>query len=198
MARKSSNQLRLIGGIHRGRKLAFADTEGLRPTPDRVRETLFNWLMPILPGARCLDLFAGSGALGLEAVSRGAAEVVMVDRLPRVVDQLRDNLQILRVDNARVIQADALQYLAGPARAFDIVFLDPPYRSGLLPDCLTRLDEGGWLKAHAWIYLEADHKDGLPELPPGWVVYRSKQAGQVGYHLLRKQDMSGLPAGHEQ
>ncbi len=186
MAKRPANQLRLIGGVHRGRKLPFADAEGLRPTPDRVRETLFNWLMPILPGARCLDLFAGSGALGLEAVSRGAAEVVMLDRQTQVVAQLRDNLQTLRVDNAEVTQADAMAYLAGPATPFDIVFVDPPYQAGLLPECLARLTEGGWTKDHAWIYLEADKNTGLPEIPAGWEVYRSKQAGQVGYHLLRK------------
>ena len=109
VAHGSRNQLRIIAGDWRGRKLSFADVEGLRPTPDRVRETLFNWLAPMIRGARCLDLFAGSGALGLEALSRGAAQVVMLDQHPKVIKQLQSNLQALACDRAELKQADALQ-----------------------------------------------------------------------------------------
>ncbi len=182
---KHRNQLRIIGGRCRGRKLPFPDVPGLRPTPDRVRETLFNWLMPVIGGARCLDLFAGSGALGLEALSRGAAQVVMVDSHPPVIRQLRENLVTLNLTGAEVIQADALAYLNGPASPFDIVFLDPPYRSGVLPACIERLEMGGWLKDDAWLYLEMPATEEIPPLPASWRIHRSKRAGQVGYHLLR-------------
>lgn len=184
----NSNQLRIIGGQWRGRKLRFADGRGLRPTPDRVRETLFNWLMPYLPGARCLDLFTGSGALGLEALSRGAAEVVMVDNNNQVISQIRENLSIVNADNAQLVQADAVKWLKqeepGP---FDIVFLDPPYADQLLPVCIRLLEEGGWLKQNAWIYIELPSGDDVPALPANWQWHRNKQAGQVGYHLAHRK-----------
>ena len=183
---KARNQLRIIGGQWRGRKLPFPEVPGLRPTPDRVRETLFNWLTPVIPGARCLDLFAGSGALGLEALSRGAAQVVLVDNHAAVIKQLHANLALLHSNAAEAVKAAALHYLKGPASAFDIVFLDPPYQADLLPECIERLEQGGWLNAHAWIYLEASSQSGLPPLPPSWTVYRSKTAGEVGYHLVRR------------
>jgi 16S rRNA (guanine966-N2)-methyltransferase len=179
------NQFRIIGGRYRGRKLRFPDLPGLRPTPDRVRETLFNWLMPVLPGARCLDLFAGSGALGFEALSRGAAAVTFVEREPQAVKMLRDNLALLQVDGGEVVQADALAFLAGPARPHDIVFLDPPYQSDLLPPCLERLAAGDWLAPGARLYVETPARTDLPPLPAGWSVHRSKRAGGVGYHLIR-------------
>lgn len=180
------NRFRIIGGRHRGRKLRFVASEGVRPTPDRVRETLFNWLMPAIAGARCLDLFAGSGALGIEAVSRGAGRVVLVDSHPAVVRQLRDNLALLDATTAEVVQADALAFLAGTPEAFDVVFLDPPYGSDLLAPCIERLEQGGWLADPAWIYLEAPAGEALPALPANWDVQRGKRAGQVGYHLLRR------------
>lgn len=183
---KPRNQLRIIGGHWRGRKLPFPDVPGLRPTPDRVRETLFNWLTPVIIGARCLDLFAGSGALGLEALSRGASQVVLVDNHAAVSKQLHSNLALLQSTAAEVVKAEALHYLKGPATAFDIVFLDPPYQADLLPQCIEKIEQGGWLNSHAWIYLEASSKSGLPPLPPNWAVYRSKAAGEVGYHLVRR------------
>ncbi len=183
---KPRNQLRIIAGQWRGRKLPFPEVPDLRPTPDRVRETLFNWLAPIIPGARCLDLFAGSGALGLEALSRGAAQVVLVDKRAAVSKQLNANLELLQNAAARVVQAEALHYLQGPASAFDIVFLDPPYQAGLLSDCIEQLERGGWLTSHAWIYLETSSQSGLPPLPPNWSVYRTKTAGEVGYHLVER------------
>ena len=183
---KSRNQLRIIGGQWRGRKLSFPEVPGLRPTPDRVRETLFNWLAPVISGARCLDLFAGSGALGLEALSRGAAQVVLLDNQTSVVKQLRANLTLLQTAAAEVIKDEALAYLRGAATAFDVVFLDPPYQTDWLPRCIEQLEQGGWLTTHAWIYLEAPAKAGLPTLPKNWRVSRSKTAGEVGYHLVER------------
>ena len=183
----SSNQLRIIGGQWRGRKLRFADGRGLRPTPDRVRETLFNWLMPYIPGARCLDLFTGSGALGLEALSRGAAEVVMVDNNAKVISQIRENLNLLNEKNGVIIQADGLKWLKQrEEKAFDIVFLDPPYADKLLPECINLLEDDNWLKDEAWIYIELPSNEDLPELPVNWQWHRNKQAGQVGYHLAQR------------
>jgi len=185
---KHSNQIRIIGGQHRGRKLAFVDAAGLRPTPDRVRETLFNWLMPVINGSRCLDLFAGSGALGFEAWSWGARQVVLVDIHPPVVHCLRQNLSVLAAeDGVSVLQADGLAFLNGPVQSFDIIFLDPPYATDLLPDCIQQLESAGWLSQIAWIYLEASQAEALPTLPANWQLYRSKRAGQVGYHLLRRE-----------
>jgi 16S rRNA (guanine966-N2)-methyltransferase len=183
-ARKgASNTLRIIGGQWRGRKLRFADGEGLRPTTDRVRETLFNWLQPLISGARCLDLFSGSGALGLEALSRGAGEVVFIERNPRAVQALKENLALLQADNAEVRQGDALAWLRGEAKAFDVIFLDPPFRQDLLGPALKLLAEGGWALPGTRVYIELEVEQGEPELPPGWELLRSKQAGQVAYHL---------------
>ena len=186
MTDRSRNRLRIIGGKWRGRKLSFPDLPELRPTPDRVRETLFNWLRNYLPGARCLDLFAGSGALAFEALSRGAEEVVMVDQLPAVVAHLSEHARQLNIRNARVILADALEFLQGTPRSFDIVFLDPPFQSTLLSPCMTRLAALEWLAPRAWIYIESDRQNALPPLPTDWSVLRNKQAGQVGYYLLQR------------
>jgi len=181
------NQLRIIGGEWRGRKLTFPDVEGLRPTTDRVRETLFNWLQPVIQGARCLDLFAGSGALGMEALSRGAAVVQFIDRERRAVQSLKENLALLRSTRGEVLQVDALSYLRGEARPFDVVFLDPPFRQGLLQPCLEQLCQGGWLAEHGRIYIEVEQEGGEPEMPEGWEMVRRKQAGQVIYGLAAHQ-----------
>jgi 16S rRNA (guanine966-N2)-methyltransferase len=188
-ANQQRNQLRIIAGAWRGRKLAFAPVVGLRPTPDRVRETLFNWLGLSVHGARCLDLFAGSGALGLEAASRGAAAVVLVDADPRVVRTLEEQVRVLDARQVRIVQATCERYLQGPAEPFDVVFLDPPYRQGLLPGCMEQLERRGWLSPDAWIYLEAER--GLePPLPATCEPYRSKTTGQVGYHLVRRSALT--------
>lgn len=181
---QQENQLRIIAGRWRGRKISFAPVPGLRPTPDRVRETLFNWLDPFLQGARCLDLFAGSGALGIEAASRGATQVVMVDHDPVVVTTLREQLQKLEFSGALPVQHDVNSWLRGKAEPFDIVFLDPPFRQNRLPACIDLLEGNGWLAAGAHVYIEAE-KAVIPELPDTWELYRSKRAGQVGYHLAR-------------
>lgn len=178
------NQLRIIAGEWRGRKLPFVEVEGLRPTPDRVRETLFNWLAPMIAGARCLDLFTGSGALGFEALSRGAGQVVMLDRQLKVIQQLRANLALLSCDRAQLQQADALAYLQQtPDKPFDVVFLDPPYRKNLLAPCCELLHAQAWLAKGARIYLEIESEHELPRLPADWELVRSKKAGQVAYHL---------------
>ncbi|MDH4166849.1 MAG: 16S rRNA (guanine(966)-N(2))-methyltransferase RsmD [Gammaproteobacteria bacterium] len=186
-------QVRIIGGEWRGRKLHFPQSAALRPTPDRVRETVFNWLQFELAGARCLDLFAGSGALGIEALSRGAREVVFAERDPASARAIGDMLAQLRCDRGHVEQVDALAWLErGPpaSQPFDIVFLDPPYGEAWLPVLAEKLERGGWLAPRAWIYLEDAAARGEPALPPGWTLHRSKRAGDVGYHLARR----GLPA----
>ena len=178
--------LRIIGGSWRGRKLRFPPEPEIRPTPDRVRETLFNWLGPRVSGARCLDLFAGSGALGLESLSRGAAHVTFVERDGAAARELRARLSEWGARGAEVEHGDALRFLEGPARAFDIVFLDPPFASEFLTLAAERLDSGGWLTAGALVYVECAARNGLPPLPPAWTTLKSKQAGEVGYHLLTR------------
>jgi 16S rRNA (guanine966-N2)-methyltransferase len=179
-----SGSVRIIGGRWRGRRVPVADAEALRPTPDRVRETLFNWLAVTLPGARCLDLYAGTGVLGLEALSRGAAEAVFVEQVQAVARQLEQSLAMLAARNARVVAADAATFLQGSAAAFDIVFLDPPYGTGLGNLC-TLLGRG-WLAPGARVYLESSRAEALPELPAGWQLLREKTAGQVRFALAER------------
>lgn len=185
-----SGRLRIIGGRFRGRLLPIPDQPGLRPTPDRVRETLFNWLAPLIEGARCLDPFAGTGALGLEAISRGAASVVLIERSEMVARQLRDNVRLLGADGVQVVQADALSWLDDPARraglsAFDLVLLDPPYSAGLLGPVCEVLARRQWLAPGARVYLESALASGLPPLPDGWTLIRDRTAGQVRFALAR-------------
>ena len=185
-SKKPSNQLRIIGGDWRGRKLSFPDVQGLRPTADRVRETLFNWLAPEITGAQCLDLFAGSGALGLEALSRGASKVSMVEADKNAAQQLRHNLSLLKADTSQVNQADAISWIAQQQGAlYDILFLDPPFRTGLADDCIKALAANNLLKPQAWVYLEMGKEEALPQIPSHWHLHREKQAGQVRYQLYR-------------
>jgi 16S rRNA (guanine966-N2)-methyltransferase len=182
----SRNEVRIIAGRWRGRRIDFPDGEGLRPTPDRVRETVFNWLQPVIMGARCLDLFAGSGALGFESLSRGAAATVFVERERKVCQQLRATAATLGADGATIECSDALQWLeVAPPSAFDIVFLDPPFASTVLSGACHLLASKGWLAPDANIYIEARADAPLSMLPPTWRILRSKRAGQVGYHLAR-------------
>ena len=178
-------EVRIIGGVWRSRRLSFPASAGLRPTPDRVRETVFNWLMPALPGARCLDLFAGTGAFGFESVSRGAARAVLVEKQIEVVAGLRENSARLKAEAVEIVHADAMQWLCAPGQPFDIIFLDPPYASNLLGACIELLEAKAWIKPDGLVYLEAP-KDEAPPLPANWQLLRSKTAGQVGYHLARK------------
>ncbi|WP_342450110.1 16S rRNA (guanine(966)-N(2))-methyltransferase RsmD [Thiorhodococcus minor] len=182
MARTS--QLRIVGGRYRGRRLPVPAHPGLRPTGDRTRETLFNWLAPVVAGARCLDAFAGSGALGLEAASRGAGEVVMLERAGQVVRQLQANVRTLGATEIQVRQADALRWLAAAADApFDIVFLDPPFADGLLDPAIRLLVQHGWVAPGARVYLEAPARSEFAALPANWELARDKTAGQVRYGL---------------
>ena len=180
-----SGRLRIVAGKWRSRVLRIADAPGLRPTSERIRETLFNWLAPMLPGARCLDLFAGTGALGLEALSRGAASVVFVERSATVADLLRENVTQLGSENAAVVQTDALRFLAtdGPER-FDIIFLDPPFADADYEELCRLLQKNGWLAAGARVYLEQPTQAEKPKLPDGWEVLKEKTAGKVRYFLL--------------
>ncbi len=182
--RRGGQRIRIIGGQWRGRQVQFADLPDLRPTPDRVRETAFNWLLGLLPGACCLDLFAGSGALGFEAASRGADAVVMVDQHPRVIAQIKQQIGVLGAEKIEVVQSNAFSYLQASTCQFDVVFLDPPYSQQLLGKACALLDEHKLLKPGAYIYMETDADDGLPELPAGWQIKHSKRAGHVGYHLV--------------
>jgi 16S rRNA (guanine966-N2)-methyltransferase len=180
------NSVRIIGGIWRGRRVSFPDTPGLRPTPDRVRETLFNWLQNAIVGARCLDLFAGSGALGLEALSRGAKELVFVEQAVAVSRVLQE--QLVRLGGSpkgRVVEMGAARYLRTPGEPFDVLFLDPPFGRDALAEYIPLVDAGNRLKTGALVYLENERAAGVPPLPPHWELLKSKSAGQVGYHLAR-------------
>ncbi len=171
--------------------LAVPPVQGLRPTPDRVRETLFNWLAAELPGARCLDLFAGTGALGLEALSRGAESVVLVERDARLARALRERVAELAAP-ARVVRADVNGFLKGPEERFDIVFMDPPYGSESVPRYCRQLAGGGWLSPGARVYIERDAREAVPDLPDdpggewpaGWRTLRKGKAGRAAFALL--------------
>lgn len=163
------------------------DSAGLRPTTDRVRETLFNWLAPDIQQARCLDCYAGSGALGLEALSRYAASATLLELERHVAQQLTQNLHTLRASNASVVQTNTLQWLSQPGEPFDVVFVDPPFRKGLLQETLTLLENNGWLAANALIYVESEVEHGTPLAPANWDLYREKIAGQVAYRLYQRQ-----------
>ncbi len=152
-----------------------------------MRETLFNWLQPVIAGSRCLDLFAGSGALGLEALSRGAARVVFVDHERKAIEQLRATLSILKAEGADPKLADARRYLKSQVEAFDVVFLDPPFADESLPEICALLESRGWLAPSAFIYVERPAREGSPPLPEAWILHRTGRAGEVGYHLARRQ-----------
>lgn len=182
---RSRGRLRIIGGQFRGRRLPVLDQSGLRPTGDRTRETLFNWLSPILAGSRCLDCFAGAGGLGFEAASRGASHVVMIERGTVAARQLQQNAALLQADAVSVITADALGWLGDqPVQPFDIVFLDPPFTLGLLSPACDLLQKRGWVAAGSVVYLEVDAREGFPPLPTGWTLTHDKRAGHVRYGLV--------------
>jgi 16S rRNA (guanine966-N2)-methyltransferase len=179
--------VRIIAGEWRGRRLKVPDIKDLRPTPDRVRETLFNWLAPYIRGANCLDLYSGSGVLGFEALSRGAKYVEMVDQSAEVIKLLKEELSGFGVENASIYQATVPNGLHPAANPFDIVFLDPPYQADLLLPSCRYLEEHHYLANSAYIYLEAkgDIKDN--DLPQNWRFIKSKKAGQVHYHLAYRE-----------
>lgn len=182
----SGGELRLIGGDWRSRKLRFPDDGGVRPTPARTRETLFNWLNYHLAGRRCLDLFAGSGALGLEALSRGAGATVFVDHTPTLAQALRSNLRLLKSDNGEVICQSVDAFLGQPsATPFDILFMDPPFRQGWLEKLIPLIADNGWVRPGGWVYVEHESERSTPQTPPNWSLHRQKSAGQVTYCLFR-------------
>lgn len=186
-AHGGQGQLRIIGGEWRSRRFAFPDGPGLRPTPDRVRETLFNWLAPYIEGARVLDPFTGSGALYLEALSRGAREALALDLNPDSVAALRGTLDTLRCGTGQLLQADALRYLANQAAThYDLVFLDPPFNLGLLQPVCTLLEERGWLANDAWVYTESEAAPSSLGLPGNWRLHREKKTGNVHYALWHR------------
>jgi len=188
-------QLRIIGGKWRGRTIRFPDLPTIRPTPDRVRETLFNWLQHHIQGACCLDLFAGSGALSFEALSRGAAQVTMVDQSARVIEHLRSCCQHLQVKNSMIIRANMPEQINLIRGKFDIVFLDPPFHYDLVELCCNKLSN--LLNEHALIYIEVEStKDDL-ELPESWEIIRDKQAGQVRYLLISTKNTPFEKGGRE-
>ena len=182
-----ARQLRIIAGLWRGRRWRFPPGP-IRPTGDRVRETLFNWLQGRLAGRRCLDLYAGAGALGLEALSRGAAECVFVDNDRQAIDALRTLLLEWHAapTAAQFVNADALRFLAAAAQPFDLVFLDPPFAAGALAASFARLEAGGWLKSGSHIYIEHPRATPLTERPGNWQHLRGGTAGAVGYDLFER------------
>lgn len=182
----SIGSVRIISGLWRGRKLPVHNAEGLRPTTDRVKETVFNWLSLDLPHAKCLDLFAGSGGLGFEAASRQAEQVVMLELNSAAHQQLLTNIALLKTDKITAIQTDALHYLNQQGTAHDIVFIDPPFRQGLLEETIQRLEENGWLSDEAMIYIETEKELTLPAIPVHWSLYREKTAGQVSFRLYQR------------
>lgn len=189
---KAGGHIRIIGGKWRGRKLSVPSLPGLRPTPDRVRETLFNWLAVDIQGATCCDLFCGSGALGFEAASRGAASVTLVDQHKKVALQMAKNLQLIKTENILFQQRNVLDFLAkdaGPVeRAFDIIFLDPPFEQNLIAPCITLLEQNGWLKPNSIIYIESESSITTLTVPQCWALYREKISGQVCYRLYHRTE----------
>jgi 16S rRNA (guanine966-N2)-methyltransferase len=180
---QSRQRVRIIGGIWRRHWITFPPIPGLRPSADRVRESLFNWLQPIIDGATCLDLFAGSGALGFEAASRGAASVTMVDNQRPVIENLLKTKQLLGAKVVEIVTADARTFLRTTTNRFDIIFLDPPFGEDLLFECCEAIETHRLLKPHGRVYLESLASHGQPQLPQNWMITHSSRAGQVEYYL---------------
>jgi 16S rRNA (guanine966-N2)-methyltransferase len=187
--KSQSGRLRIVAGNWRSRLLDIADVPGLRPTSMRVRETLFNWLAPSIQGARCLDLFAGTGALGLEALSRGAASCDFVEKSARAAKTLRSNIAVLQADSAHVHEIPADQFLQRAAgKSYQVVFLDPPFAAEMLPELCRLLVASDALAKTARIYIEEDRNQPFTELPEMWHMLKSKTAGNVRYSLLGNSD----------
>ena len=181
-----NNSVSIIAGQWRGTKLNVANLSGLRPTSARVRETLFNWLQYDIRGSHCLDLFAGSGALGLEAASRGAAAVKLVDEHSKLCQQLQETIKCLKANQVTIVHQEAMRFLQNNAAAYSLVFLDPPFQAQLLKPCCHALEHNGWLSSNAKIYIETDKHTLLDDLPDNWQQLRSKIAGEVAYHLFQR------------
>lgn len=184
---KPSNKgsIRIIAGLHRGRKLPVLMAEGLRPTTDRVKETVFNWLMPFIQDSNCLDCFAGSGGLGFEALSRGASHVSLIELNKAAVQQLKENQQLLQTDNVSIINSDVIDFIKSNTEKFDVVFLDPPFRKGFVEQTTQLLNENS-LADNALIYVEMESEQNSQQLPLNWKLLKEKVAGQVIYRLYQK------------
>lgn len=177
--------VRIIGGRWRGRKLEFAPAEGLRPTGDRIRETLFNWLAPHIEGARCLDMFAGSGALGLEALSRGAGVCDFVDSSGSALQQVRQHLQTLdTLERGNCHRSSALEFLQTATTPYDVVFIDPPFKLQVVNQVIATLSQRHLLRENALVYVETASADPMPAFPEEWKLHRDKVAGAVSYRLF--------------
>ena len=185
---KATGNIRIIAGKHRGRKLPVLMSDGLRPTTDRVKETVFNWLMPYMQQSNCLDCFAGAGSLGFEAMSRGAKQVTLIELDKYAAKQLQQNKTLLNADNVDVHQTNTLIYLAAtPTSEFDIVFIDPPFRKGLTEEVIKLL-ENNWLAKQALIYIEMEIENNQVLIPEHWSLLKEKSAGQVSYRLYQNNE----------
>ena len=184
---KAMGEVRVIAGLWRGRKLSVLNAEGLRPTTDRVKETLFNWLMMDVANARCLDCFAGSGSLGIEALSRQAQAVVFLEKFSNAAKQLKKNLASLKTDKGTVINTDTLTYLSqkNSTEPFEIIFIDPPFHHNFVPQVLTLLQQNNWLAENALIYVETEKNHPPLLLAKNWQVIKEKSAGMVTSRLIQ-------------
>lgn len=178
--------IRIIAGKFRGRKIEFVDQPDLRPTPNRIRETLFNWLAPVIEDAYCLDLFSGSGALGLEALSRRAKQTTFIDQSTAVIQQINSMIQKWEIENAIVQQANIPGIIPKLSKPYNIIFLDPPFHQDFIRVCCEWLEKQDWVAPNAYLYIEAESTLNLLPISNHWKILRSKKAGQVGYHLLQK------------
>ena len=188
-SRKSTNDgfIRIISGQWRGKKLPVKDKQGLRPTTDRTKETLFNWLMHDIHNANCLDCFSGSGSLGFEALSRYAKYCTFLELDKQVIKQLKINIEMLNVNNAEIIQGDSLHYLNKIAnKQYNIVFIDPPFNQGLAQPCIEQLESKNHLASHCLIYIEVESELTDLSIPDHWDLLKEKKSGQVHYQLFRK------------
>ena len=190
-SRYQKGNLRIIAGRWRHRTIHFVGPHDLRPTPDVVRETLFNWLAPFIEGANCLDLFSGSGALGYEAASRGASRVDLVDHDRTVYQKLIHTRNLLSANQVYIHCEDALTYLSATSSRFDIVFLDPPFRSRLTEQVATALENLDSLRMPTFVYLETSKENSEPTLSANWHLYRKKLTGRVAYQLYKLSEMNG-------
>jgi 16S rRNA (guanine966-N2)-methyltransferase len=185
-------RLRIVAGKWRSRLLPIADTDGLRPTSARVRETVFNWLSSDIHGSKCLDLFAGTGALGFEALSRGAERATLIEKSEIAADLLARSAKLLEADTAHIECVDALSFLRRPpGERYDIVFLDPPFADDLVEECCQLLQSNGWLADQAAVYIEQDLSEPLPPLPDGWKITKDTKAGRVRFVLARAGAQTG-------
>jgi 16S rRNA (guanine966-N2)-methyltransferase len=187
------SKIKIIGGKWKGTNLTFHDEPELRPTGNRIRETLFNWLQPYIQGSTCLDLFAGSGCLGLEALSRGASKCVMVEKNERVKSQLAENIEKLSA-STELIHDDAINYLSSKAfnQTFDIVFIDPPFNSNLYVPTIRSLETNNWLSHDALIYIEAGSDSSMFQIIDNWSLFREQVAGKVRYMLYSRSDTKNI------